>query len=267
MIERDRSWATVEGDGLVAMTSEVLRCLVGSTAHGLNVQGSDDRDEMGVYVQPPSVVIGNGRSSGSALLRTARPNERSHHGDVDLMLYSLRRYVALATDGNPSILVPLFVTGDAVLHCTAVGEALREHRYLFVSRRGGLRFRGYAQAQRDRLTGGGKRNRVPSRPDIVERYGYDTKYAMHALRLTLQGIELMQTGSLSLPMSASDREQCMAVRTGQVTYDEAVARVDSGLWLLDRLLDNDAPWEIPAEPDRDAVDDLLVSLHRRAWGL
>ena len=34
-----------------------------------------------------------------------------------------------------------------------------------------------------------------NRPELVAAHGYDTKYAMHALRLGLQGIELLTTGS------------------------------------------------------------------------
>jgi uncharacterized protein len=33
-----------------------------------------------------------------------------------------------------------------------------------------------------------------NRPELVAVHGYDTKYAMHALRLGLQGIELLTTG-------------------------------------------------------------------------
>jgi hypothetical protein len=36
-------------------------------------------------------------------------------------------------------------------------------------------------------------------------HGYDTKYAMHALRIGYQGIELLATGRITLPMADPER--------------------------------------------------------------
>ena len=42
----------------VALDGLILRGLVGSTVHGLSNPGIDDRDEMGVCIEPPEYVIG-----------------------------------------------------------------------------------------------------------------------------------------------------------------------------------------------------------------
>jgi hypothetical protein len=42
----------------VAEPNLILRATVGSTAHGLHLAGTDDRDELGVCVEPPEYVIG-----------------------------------------------------------------------------------------------------------------------------------------------------------------------------------------------------------------
>jgi hypothetical protein len=47
VIERD-----IAEDGLI------IRTLVGSTIHGLVLDGTDDRDEMGVCIEPPDYVAG-----------------------------------------------------------------------------------------------------------------------------------------------------------------------------------------------------------------
>ena len=36
----------------------IIRTLVGSTIHGLELAGTDDRDEMGVCIEPPAYVAG-----------------------------------------------------------------------------------------------------------------------------------------------------------------------------------------------------------------
>jgi uncharacterized protein len=42
----------------VALAGEILRTVVGSGVHGIAIAGTDDHDEMGVYVEPPTRVIG-----------------------------------------------------------------------------------------------------------------------------------------------------------------------------------------------------------------
>ena len=51
-----------------------------------------------------------------------------------------------------------------------------------------------------------------NRPELVAVHGYDTKYAMHALRLGLQGVELLTTGRITLPVP--DRTAATCVRSG-----------------------------------------------------
>ena len=52
---------------------------------------------------------------------------------------------------------------------------------------------------------------------------YDTKYAMHALRIGLQGVELLQTGRISLPVSEPERSMLRAVRAGDVALKEVLS--------------------------------------------
>jgi len=42
----------------IALDNEILRGIVGSTSHGTAIEGQDDRDEMGVFVEPPEYVCG-----------------------------------------------------------------------------------------------------------------------------------------------------------------------------------------------------------------
>ncbi len=97
---------------------------------------------------------------------------------------------------------------------------------------------------------------------MVERHGYDTKYAMHMLRLGYQGVEYLETGRLSLPMASPARERCMQVRRGEVALDDVLMEV--GL-LEERLIDLQAHSPLPAEPVREAIDRLLVGIYKDGW--
>ena len=86
---------------------------------------------------------------------------------------------------------------------------------------------------------------------------------MHAARLGIQGIELLETGRVTLPMPEPDRSRVMAIRTGERSFDEAIAEIDD---LERKLADALEHSRLRDEPDRLAVDAFLVATYRRAWG-
>jgi len=59
-------------------------------------------------------------------------------------------------------------------------------------------------------------------------YGFDTKYAMHMLRLGDQGGELLTAGHLSLSMREPARSFLLDVRRGKVSEQEWLTR--AGDW-------------------------------------
>ena len=127
---------------------------------------------------------------------------RSGAGDLDVIIYSARKWARLALDGNPTVLLILFVPDAEVVVRTAVGAELVDHAHRFVSRLAGRRFLGYLQSQKAAMTG--EVGAHTNRPELVARHGYDTKFAMHALRLGMQGIELLTTGRITLPVPEPD---------------------------------------------------------------
>src|SRR5919201_2768680 len=124
----------------------ILRATVGSTVHGLHHGGQDDRDEMAVFVEPPEYLLGLARARGIRgglygfehyVERTPPNGVRSGPGDLDLVAYSLRKYVRLALKGHPTVLLLLFVPDELMLVKTDLGEELRELRPALLSRRAG----------------------------------------------------------------------------------------------------------------------------------
>jgi uncharacterized protein len=248
----------------------ILRATVGSTVHGLHHGGQDDRDEMAVFVEPTEYLIGLARARGIRgglygfehyVERTQPEGARSGPGDLDLVAYSLRKYVRLALKGHPTILLLLFVPKESLVAKTDLGDALRALTPAILSRQAGRGYLGYLRGQKDRLLGERGQKNV-NRPELVEVHGYDTKYAMHAARLGYQGVELLETGKLTLPMPEPERSRVMAIRTGERTRGEAVAEIDQVEERLTGALERTA---LPLAPDREAVDQFLVQTYRRAW--
>jgi uncharacterized protein len=245
----------------IAERGIIIRSLVGSTIHGLELAGTDDRDEMGVCIEPPEYVIGL-RSFETWVSRTKPEGVRSEAGDLDLVVHSLRKFARLALKGNPTVLLLLFVPPEQLILRTPLGDELQALAPAFVSGRAGHAFLGYLSAQKQRLLGERGQKRV-KRPDLEEVHGYDTKYAMHMLRLGYQGRELLETGRLSLPMREEERRRVFAVRKGEVPFNDLLTEVGELEVELEDLIGTSA---LPAEPDSDTVNDFLSRAYRSWWG-
>jgi uncharacterized protein len=245
----------------------ILRGLVGSTVHGLNVDdGIEDRDEMGVCVEPLQHAMAL-RSPfqhfiyRSAVEREGREGARSMAGDLDLTIYSLRKWMRLALKGNPTILLLLFTPEDQLVSCDALGSELRALTPAIISRRIQAPVLGYLQAQKQRLTGERGQKRI-HRPELEEMYGFDTKYAMQMLRLGFQGVQLLTTGRLSLPMREPERSFLLNVRRGTITEQECLIRAGE---LEQQLTDLAVTSPLPEEPDESRVEQWVFGAYRRRW--
>jgi hypothetical protein len=158
------------------------------------------------------------------------------------------------------VLLLLFVPDDEVVYRDEVGVELVANAHRFVSRRAGERFLGYLRAQRAAMTG--EVGAHTNRPELVAEHGYDTKFAMHALRLGLQGVELLTTGRISLPVPEPDRSYLRSVRSGELPLPEVVAAVDDVEARLGSLQESA---DVPPEPDAAWVDDWLHRSYLSFW--
>lgn len=243
----------------IAEANTILRSEVGSTVHGLGV-GTDDRDEMGVCVEPPDYVIGL-RHFEQFVYRTQPDGVRSGPGDLDLTIYSLRKWCSLALKGNPTILLLLFTPREACTVWTTEAERLRSLAWAFASRRAGKAFLGYMQQQRQRLLGERGQMSV-KRPELVAAHGYDTKYAGHIVRLGFQGIDYLSTGKIDVPMRAEERDYILDVRRGNVGLNDVLTRAGELEETLKVLLDTSP---LPDEPAHDVVNRFLIETYESFW--
>lgn len=242
-------------DREIALGNEILRGVVGSTTHGTAIEGQDDRDEMGVFIEPPENVCGL-TPVDHYIYRDQPEGVRSQPGDLDLTLYSLRKFCRLAAQGNPSVMMLLWLPVYSTR--TPAGAGLIEMREAFISKEAGRRYLGYLAAQKAKLKG--ERSPKVSRPELVEKYGYDTKFAMHALRLGLQGVEVMRHRRLTLPVAEPDLTTLRAVRSGRTSLADALRMIDDTERRLGELVEA-CTWEA----DIEAIDRFMVRAHTEYW--
>ena len=244
----------------------ILRGTVGSTAYGLGIEGQDDRDEMGIAIEPFRRACGLGAPWEHLIYRTAEvrdgKNARSRAGDLDLTVYSLRKYLRLALKGNPSVLVMLYLPDELLQTKTVVGQELQNLAPSIVSKKALRAFYGYLIAQEQKLKG--ERSTRIHRPELVAKYGYDTKFAMHALRLGAQGIELATTGRLGMPLEPPARDFLRKVRTGQMDLPYVLNYID---FLKQTLKEEEEKTSLPDEPDTEAVEAWMLRKYEASWWL
>jgi hypothetical protein len=262
---------------VIAEQGMILRVQVGSGVHGTSIAGQDDRDEMGVCLEPPKFVTGLARvPNGTAGEGPSVPFEqyerhtawdrpgglanRSGAGDLDVIIYSARKWARLALAANPTVLLVLFVPDDEVVFRNEAGAELAANAHRFVSRLAADRYLGYLRSQKAAMTG--EASAHTNRPELVAVHGYDTKYAMHALRLGIQGIELLTTGRVTLPVPEPHRAYLRSVRRGERPFPEVLDTIADLENQLTRLGDSAS---IPDQPDRTWVDGWLHRSYLDFW--
>lgn len=239
----------------------ILECIVGSTLHGTSVDdGLEDFDMMGICVERPKQFVGFGPVD-TWVHRTKPDGVRSEAGDIDLAVYGLRKYLHLALKGNPTILLALFAPQEFIRRHDVRGMELQALAPYIVSKQCYWPWKGYMKQQHERLLGlRGQRN--VTRPELVNRYGYDTKYAGHIVRLGLQGEEILMTGKMTLPMPKEQRDLCVKIRTGGYSLagvSEIIIDVEK------RIDDAFHKSELRLHPDRDTVQKWMLRTYLMAW--
>lgn len=249
----------------MAERTEIIRVPCGSTIHGLHLEGKDDRDEMGVCIEDIGAAMGFSEFE-QHIFRSAAEREQKHDapsqpGDLDLTIYSLRKFLRLAMDGNPTILNLLFVPMGKWVKGDSRGQHLQDLAPQIVSRKAGGRYLGYLESQRQRLLGERGQKRV-NRPELEEKFGYDTKYAMHMLRLGYQGVELLSTGRITFPMPEGPRKYTRAVRQGEIPLSDVLSKVGSLEREIKDLLDTSPLSPIP---NLGVVEEWMLDTYLMTW--
>ncbi len=229
----------------------------GSELHGAKVGATDDLDLYGVFLDPPSAVLGlNPRHH--FVWSTASDARRNGPEDVDLTLYSLRRWAGLAAKGNATALHFLFADATAV--SSELWKSVQSRRELFLSRRSAAQFLGFAGNQLRRITGEKGKGAKGHRPEYECAFGYDTKAAMHCLRLYMECIDLMRSGAIALPRP--ERDLLLDVRSGQWTLECFVREAER---MRIEAEEEAQASRLPDEVDVVGISRLLAQVCLRAW--
>jgi predicted nucleotidyltransferase len=221
--------------------------LAGSRLVGMHTDASD-YDYIGTTVEPPEYVIG---------LRKFEQHEwKDPDNQSEGVTYSLKKYVSLLLKGNPTILSTAF---SNQAH-DVLGVTNPTFHALFVSKKAGNQFLGYLNDQIRRLHNSTGMHVV--RAELIKKFGYDTKYASHIIRLGLQGVEYMNTGTITLPMRQDHINLLLDIRNGALSYHKFKDLADRSVGTLESVCGFSS---LPDAPQYDKVNRWLVDTYQNIW--
>lgn len=106
-----------------------------------------------------------------------------------------------------------------------------------------------------------KKNRNEKRSLLEELHGYDTKHAMHLVRLLRMGAEALETGVLHV--RRADANELLAIRSGAWTYEQVV---DYAEMMDDKVRNQLYPkTSLPKKPNIKLAAELTLAVQDLVW--
>jgi len=176
----------------------------------------------------------------------------------DLTIFNIVKYFQLCMGCNPNMIDSLFTHESQVLFMTKIGQLVRERRRLFLSKKAWHTYKGYAYQQHHKLAN--KKPESGKRKELIDRHGYDTKFAYHIVRLLCQVEQILEEGDLDL---MGNREQLKAIRRGEWTEAQISEYYQKKVVSLETLKIKS---DLQDKPDESAIKELLFNCLEEHFG-
>ncbi len=213
----------------------IYRCIIGSRAFGLEDEHSDT-DRRGIFLPPAE--------QHWSLFGVPEQLENEETQEV---YWELQKFILLALKANPNVLECLYSPHVEV--ATPLAQELLEMREAFLSKLVFQTYSGYVASQFKKM-----------QTDIRNQGRVKWKHVMHLMRLLNSGIDVLQTGQLTVDVGEK-REQLLAIKRGEVSFSDADA------WRKQLQVEFEAAFQktkLPARPDYHRVNAFLIHARRLA---
>jgi len=238
--------------------------ITGSQSYGVSDENSD-MDVIGFCIPPKDMIFPHLRGEipgfGTQVQRFEQfiGNATEVDRKYDVTIYSIVKFFQLCMENNPNMIDSLFTAQDCVVHCTKVGNMVREKRRMFLHKGAWHKFKGYAYSQLHKMDGKGVQT-GSKRSELREKFGYDVKFAYHVVRLLDEIEQILTEGDIDL---RRNREQMKAIRRGDVPKEDIVNFFNEKEKALESLYDKcTLPWGPPV----DQIRQLLLNCLEEHYG-
>ena len=234
--------------------------LMGSHAYGVHIKESD-HDIYGFVIPPKDILFPHqicGHIEGFGKRPQGFDQFQKCYDDVDFSFFNIVKYFDLCLHNNPNVIDSLFVPDGCVIHMTKVGELVRKNRKIFLCSKAWHTYKGYAYSQMRKL-----KNKDPNsgkRKDLIEKYGYDTKFSYHIVRLLDYAEQILQFGEIDLQR---DKECWKSIRAGEWTIEQIEQHFYQKEKYLEGLYENT---KLPHDMQEEPVKELLLNCLEHHYG-
>lgn len=230
----------------------------GSALFGTSIGASSDKDYLGVFIEPPEYALGIDVFE-HLVTSTSDNSERNTADDMDICLYSLRRWAYLAAKGNPSALEFLWAPTPVCISCWPWARVWPSSE-LFVAKSAAKQFLGYADGQLKRMLGQVGLGKHGRRPELETSHGYDTKAASHIFRLLGECRELMEIGRITFPRP--DAEKLKSIKRGDWSLEKVISEAKREFLSTEESVGASV---IQAKINRKSISSLVSKVYKAFW--
>ncbi len=231
----------------------VLIGRVGSKAYGTDNAESDD-DYMAIVLPDSKYYLGleSWGQNGTWELKVANGEP------VDLVAYELKKALNLLLKFNPNIVpLPWLREEDYIYVEPYLGRMLINNREAFNSISAYKTFVKYAENQIDHVKKGLTGKLGQKRKGIVEKYGYDVKFAMHTIRLLNMIIEFGETGKLQVWRGDKDASTLKSIRNGEWPEDLFYEIAEKLVQMANLSMEDTV---LPLYPDYEFIEQMCIDM-------
>lgn len=229
--------------------------MMGSTAYGV-ANADSDYDYYGFCIPPKHIIsphlagVIHGFGNQGEKFEQWQQAHISHNGkDYDFQIFNIVKYFDLCMGSNPNMIDSIFTPARCVGFATPVAEHVRDNRKLFLSKECWPKFKGYAGSQLHKID---NNKPVGKRKELVDKYGFDVKFAYHIVRLMDEVEQILMEGDINLERA---RETLKQVRRGEWTILQLKDWYNDKSKQLEELYHKS---ELPLKPDEDKIKKVLI---------
>jgi predicted nucleotidyltransferase len=266
LIERLHSKNLIKPPSFVVGGTQYMT-LMGSIAYGVSSDASDC-DIYGFCIPPKDYIFPHlaghipGFSTqvqGFDQYQEHHIKEKDHNKSYDLNIYSIIKYFRLVMDNNPNMIDSLFTAQNMVLTSTKISDMVRDQRKMFLHKGSWHKFKGYAYSQMHKM-----KIKEPDpdsvRFEMVQKYGYDVKFAYHVVRLLDEVEQILMEGDIDL---MRNREQLKSIRRGEWKMEDIEAHFTRKEKDLETAYVNS---KLQHKPDEKKIRQLLIDCLEEHFG-
>jgi predicted nucleotidyltransferase len=231
----------------------------GSILFGTNNQDSD-RDYRGIVIPTKEEIYGLKSFEFSKIAEGKGGINLKN--DLDIELYSLKKFFNGLIDGNPIEMEMLFVPEITMVKKDEILNEIFERKYEFISKKFIHRYLSMNIGFVKKIDSIPSNLKNPLSKKRIENFGFETKNASKALQHLYLLDEYLETSNLIL--FRKEKQKLLDIKNGKYQKSEIVEEIN---FLTRKIEEKKEFSQIPIKPDYNSVNGMYVNVVKKILGV